>query len=247
MLDTNDCVGVLAASNSAVRNALEELGIDYCCSGNRSLADAAAAEGLPLQAVVASIERASMAAEPTQQSWFDASLRDVIAHLRREHLTVSLEVLARTAVLFEVITDAKVLDHELLDPLRQTFHRFVNDLTPHIEREEHILFPILEAIEEAWTRGSEPPPRFEGGLRNAIAPNFIEHDRINDELRELRSGRALLACIDDRTSQQLSRNLEQLERHLHRMMNIENFVLYPRAIALEDQLVEEPVLAGHAT
>lgn len=244
MLDSNDCVGVLAASNSAIRHALEELGIDYCCSGNRSLADAAAAEGLPIQGVIAAIERGSVATEPLNRSWFDRSLRDVITHLRHQHRSVSLEVLARTAVLFELVADERLLDRDLLDPIRQTFHKFVNDITPHTEREENILFPVIEAIEDSWTHGSDLPPRFEGGLRAAIAPNFLEHERINTELRDLRSGRAVLACIDDRLCRQLAWNLEQLERHVHETMNVENFVLYPRAIALEDQLVEQPVAAG---
>lgn len=241
MPDFHDSVGVLAASDSAIRNALEDLGIDYCCSGDRSLADAAAAEGLPVQRVHDAIERGRVATEPIRKSWFDASLRELIAYLHLDHRCVAIEVLAKTAVLFELIAEAHVMDPELLEPLRQTFHRFINDIVPHVEREEHILFPIIDGLEEAWTHGTEAPPRFEGGLRTAIAPNFLEHDRMNSELRELRSGRALLACIDDRNCRRLASALEQLERHLHETMNLENFVLYPRAVAMEDQLFERPV------
>lgn len=244
MLDTNDSVGILAASNSAIRKALEELGIDYCCSGNRSLFDAAAAEGLPIQGVLAAIEREAVAAGPPQKAWADRSLRELIAYLRHDHRELSLESLAHGAVLFELIAEGRLLDSDLLDPLRQAFHKFVNDLTPHIEREEHILFPIIEAMEESWTRGTPPPPRFEGGLRSVVASITLEHDRLNEELRHFRSGRALVACIDDRSCRRLEQQLERLERHLHESMNLENFVLYPRAIALEDSLSESTVAPG---
>lgn len=225
MLDPNDSVGVLAASNSTLRNALEDLGIDYCCSGNRSLADAAAAEGLPVRSVLTAIERACATTEPRQRSWFDASLHDVIAHLRTLHRNVSLESLAKTAVLFELVAESRVLDDELLDPIRQTFHRFVNDVVPHAEREENILFPILETA-----------PR-DGGLRRTLMANHLEHERINDELRELRSGRAVLACIDDRNCRRLTAALQEIERQVHETINLENFVLYPRALEIEEQLV----------
>jgi len=244
MLDPNDPVGVLAASNSALRNALEDLGIDYCCSGNRSLADAAAAEGLPVRSVLAAIERVTVTTEPTHRPWADASVRDVVAHLQSQYDRMSLESLAKIAVLFEVVADARVLDAELLEPVRQTFHRFVNDVVPHREREHHILFPILIGLEESWNRAGEQPPRFEGGLRHVVAENFLEHERMNEELRELRSGRALLACIDDRNCRRLAAALQQLEAAMHETVNLENFVLFPRALAIEDQLTEHLVAVG---
>lgn len=244
MLDTNDRVGELAAGNPAIRKALEELGIDYCCSGNRSLFDAAAAEGLPIQGVLAAIERETVAAGPPQKPWADRSQRELIAYLRHQHREVSLESLAHSAVVFELVAEGMLLDDDLLDPLRQAFQKFVNDLTPHIEREEHILFPIIEAMEEAWTRGAPPPPRFEGGLRAVVGKIAFEHESLNESLRQFRSGRALLACIDDRGCRTLSHQLERLERHLHESMNLESFVLFPRAIALEDQWSETTVASG---
>jgi iron-sulfur cluster repair protein YtfE (RIC family) len=36
-------------------------------------------------------------------------------------------------------------------------------------------------------------------------------------------------CIDDRVCRRLASHLQDLERDLHEVMNLENFVLYPRA------------------
>ena len=236
-------VGVLAAEHPRLRVVLEELGIDYCCSGNRSLADAAAAEGLPIQRVMDELARAPQAAGPYNVIWFDKSLAQVMEHLRGHHRAVSLEVLARCAVLFEIVGEARLLDAELLEPLRQAFHKFINELTPHIEREKRIIFPFIETMEEAWERNTPPPPRFEGGLRAAVAPICLEHESLNEALRQFRAGRALLVCIDDRSCRHLANHLRDLERELHEAMNLENFVLYPRAIDLEDQLCTGAVLA----
>jgi regulator of cell morphogenesis and NO signaling len=243
MLDSKCSVGVLAAEHPRLRAVLEELGIDYCCSGNRNLADAAAAEGLPIQQVLDEIARAPMAAGPHNVVWFDKSLAQVIEHVTAHHAAASIEVLARSAVLFELIAEAKLLDAELLEPLRQSFHQFINELTPHIEREQRILFPYIEAMEEAWERGTPPPPRFEGGLRTAIAPVCLEHEALNESLRRFRAGRVLLICIDDRSCRHLANHLRDLERDLHEAINLENFVLYPRAIELEDQLCSAAVSA----
>lgn len=236
MLDTTSSVGVLAAEHPRLRTVLEELGIDYCCSGNRNLADAAAAEGLPIQRVMEEIARAPEAAGPDDAVWFDTSLARLIEHIAGHHRNLTIESLARGAVLFELIAEAALLDGEILEPLRQEFHAFINALMPHSEREQRILFPYIEALEDAWQRGTPPPPRFEGGLRAALAPVCLEHETLAESLRRFRSGRALLACVDDRTCRRLATYLADLERDLHEAMNLENFVLYPRAIALEDQL-----------
>jgi len=236
MLDTTSSIGVLAAEHPRLRTVLEELGIDYCCSGNRNLADAAAAEGLPIQRVMEEIARAPDAAGPHDVVWFDRSLRELIEHIAGHHGTLSIETLARGAVLFDLIGEANLLDPEILEPLRHEFHQFINELMPHSEREQRILFPYIEAMEEAWERGTPPPPRFEGGLRAALAPICLEHQTLSESLRQFRAGRALLTCIDDRTCRRLATHLHDLERDLHEAMNLENFVLYPRAIELEDQL-----------
>jgi regulator of cell morphogenesis and NO signaling len=122
----------------------------------------------------------------------------------------------------------------------------VNELMPHSEREQKILFPYIEAMEEAWERGTPPPPRFEGGLRAAIAPLCLEHERLSESLRHFRAGRALLVCIDNRACRRLAVHLQELERDLHEAMNLENFVLYPRGIELEDQLWSV-VVPAHAS
>ncbi len=236
MLDTETRVGVLAAEHPRLRTVLEELGIDYCCSGNRNLADAAAAEGLPVQRVVEEIARAPEAVGPHSVIWFDRSLRQLMEHIADHHSAVSLESLARGAVLLDLIAEAKAIDPQILDPLHHEFHEFVNVLVPHSEREQRILFPYIEALEEAWERGSPLPPRFEGGLRAAIAPVCLDHEVLSDSLRRLRAGRVLLACTDDRGCLRLAAHLRQVERDLHEAMNLENFVLYPRAIEMEDQL-----------
>ena len=168
----------------------------------------------------------------------DRSLGQLIAHITEHHRAVSLESLARGAVLFDLIAEANALDPEILDPLRREFYELVNTLVPHNEREQRILFPNIEAMEEAWERGTPLPPRFEGGLRAAIAPVCLDHQALSDSLRRLRAGGAVLACSDDRGCLRLAMHLQQIERDLHEAMNLENFVLYPRAIELEDQLSE---------
>jgi hypothetical protein len=69
---------------------------------------------------------------------------EVIAYLELQSERLSMELLAKTAVLFDLIVDARLLDLELIEPIRQTFHRFVNDLVPHRERERNLLFPMIE-------------------------------------------------------------------------------------------------------
>src|SRR5437763_5458913 len=104
MLDTNRSVGALAAEHPRLRAVLEELGIDYCCSGNRNLADAAAAEGLPLQRCWRK-SRGHGAAGPHVAVWFEKSLTQLFEHIAGHHRTLSIESLARGTALFELVAE----------------------------------------------------------------------------------------------------------------------------------------------
>jgi hypothetical protein len=57
----------LALENTAATRVFEELGIDYCCGGNKSLEDACRASNLSVDQVIDSLEMAEEAAYTTQK------------------------------------------------------------------------------------------------------------------------------------------------------------------------------------
>lgn len=79
-------------------------------------------------------------------------------------------------------------------------------------------------------------------VRNPVRMMSLEHDTAGDLLRRMREASADYAvpgdaCISYRT---LYQALEELERDLHQHIHLENNILFPRAIAMEDSLNARP-------
>ncbi|HSP16568.1 MAG TPA: DUF542 domain-containing protein [Thermoanaerobaculia bacterium] len=236
MLNGKQSLGVMAATDPKLRRVLERLGIDYVSCGDATLEDAAASEGLSVSAIEKELEREPVIDERRVAS-NGTPLTITLDVLRREHRTVISDLLWRTSMQFDLIHDRHLLEQPAFHAMRIRFEGLVTKIAAHIEREDEIAFPLIAAMESAWIHGTEPPPPIGGGLRRMVASVYMQHAGVNSDLKALRGDRRWLEAASTHPDcTRLIENLTALEKQLHETMNLENFVIYPAAIALEDQL-----------
>ena len=110
-------------------------------------------------------------------------------------------------------------------------HRLVEDLGPHLLKEERILFPYIESLE-----GPARDASCFGTVGNPIRMMLREHEAVGGILGELRAVTARYVAPPDACAsfRALSAGLEQFEADLHRHIHLENNVLFPGALALEE-------------
>jgi regulator of cell morphogenesis and NO signaling len=227
----------LALEIPAATRVFEKLGIDYCCGGNRTLEQACQAAHLPVSQVLDSLELATALAPPNDRAWHGAHLSGLIAHIQDTHHKYTREEVARLSRLFDKVCSVHGKRHpELLD-LRATFACLGQELTAHMAKEEMILFPYIAALEQAAVqKRSLAPPPF-GTVTNPVATMMHEHDDAGNALRDMRRASSGYtppsdACISYQT---LYQALAEFEADLHQHIHLENNVLFPRAIELEQQ------------
>ena len=106
----------------------------------------------------------------------------------------------------------------------------------HMRKEEMVLFPVIAAYESAVLVGSPLPGTPFRSVGNPIRMMEAEHDSAGTALADIRTITANYAlpeyaCV---TYRSLMAGLQELERDLHMHIHLENNILFPRAIALED-------------
>jgi regulator of cell morphogenesis and NO signaling len=230
----------LALENPAATRVFEKLGIDYCCGGNKSLAEACRAAKLPMEQVLESLEVAEHSARAARvaqnhHTWQTEPLADLVAHIKNTHHQYTRDEIARLGPLFDKVCAVHGKNHpELLD-VRDNFRALAQELTTHLMKEEMVLFPYLVRMEESVIQ-KEPvlPPPF-GSVQNPISMMEHEHDSAGNALRAMRqasSGYAppTDACVSYQT---LYQALADFEADLHQHIHLENNILFPRAIAME--------------
>lgn len=235
---TEKTVRELALENPAVTRIFEKLGIDYCCGGNQSLEQACRAANLPIDQVLDSLtlaESATQAAQ-TNRDWQKESLSDLIAHIISAHHFFTSTEVARLGPLFDKVCSVHGKNHPELMQVRASFQNLAQELTMHMMKEEMVLFPYLVAMERAVIRGEPISPSRFGSVNNPIHMMEHEHDSAGNALRAMRGASTGYtppgdACVSYQT---LYKALADFEADLHQHIHLENNILFPRAIAMEE-------------
>ncbi len=238
-VNTAKTVREVAVEFPEATRIFEKFGIDYCCGGNKSLAEACAASNLSVDQVLDSLELAEQTARAKQKdrNWQTEPLADLVAHITSTHHKYTREEIARLRPLFDKVCSVHGKNHPELQQVRASFQGVAQELTTHMMKEEMMLFPYIVRMEEAVIQ-KEPilPPPF-GSVQNPVAMMMHEHDSAGDALRTMRQASAGYtppgdACISYQT---LYKALAAFETDLHQHIHLENNILFPRAIEMEQQ------------
>lgn len=229
-LDTK--VGELVMARPETMRYFERLGIDYCCGGHRSLGEAcglAKQDPAKVMADLATLEPPA-AGVPSLKDWTRASLADLIAHIVPTHHDYLREEMPRLELLLAKVLRAHGERHPELARVGELYRAMVADLTPHLMKEEQILFPYIRQMEQ----GASGSSCF-GTVQSPIRVMEMEHEAVGALLSELRELTESYTVPADgcNTFRAFYDGLETMERDLHLHIYLENQILHPRALAME--------------
>jgi len=225
-LSPNTSVADLVVDRPDRARIFERLGIDYCCGGDHSLAEAARKNDLDPETVVRMLDAAATASsEPSTTDWTDASLGDLIDHIESTHHDYLRRELPRLETLLTRVTQAHGTTHTWLRPTLETFLSLKEDLESHMESEEERVFPSIRRLAEPETTAVD-----DDGIEQMID----EHDEAGAALEQLRE------LTDDYTPPEDAcpkfraalDGLHELETDMHQHVHKENNILFPRARSL---------------
>jgi regulator of cell morphogenesis and NO signaling len=226
----------------------ERLGIDYCCGGDKSLEDACQAAGRSLREVLQSLEAARSVAkaetEPTD--WSREPLAKLMNHIVQKHHSFCRQEVSRLEPLLAKVSQVHGQNHPELRLLQSLFSGLSRELLMHLVKEEQTLFPYIARLEEALTQGkSFPRPPF-GTVQNPVRMMVLEHDNAGAALHEMStlSGDYRLPSDSCDSYRMLFEGLKSFESDMHQHVHLENNILFPRAVALEDTAAVAEKRAG---
>ena len=217
----------------------ESLKIDYCCGGDRLLSEACTAAGLDVESVMQMLDEFRPQSENGALDFQRLSLGELINHILDKHHVYTKEEIVRIQSLLVKVVEAHGSKHAELEKIQVLFGRLCDDLTPHMFKEERVLFPFILQLERAVLQGGYPPfPPF-GTVNNPIRMMMMEHDTAGDILREMRdlSGDYEVPADACTSYVALYKAISDFEKDLHQHIHLENNLLFPRSIEMERQLM----------
>lgn len=189
----------------------EDLGIDFCCGGNRTLKEACEERQIPLLDVLYRLRLPD--SSPNDSSWVSYTPAQLCDHIEQTHHAYLKKALPRIAHHLEKI----VLAHgDLYLPLLKTFSLFTSEIESHMDKEEGEVFPLYRSADPASL-----------AKIHELEEEHQEAGRLLAEMRRLAHNYQLPphAC---NTLKLAWSELENLEADMHLHVFKENHYLFPR-------------------
>jgi len=237
MINSQTTVREVALQLPQSTRVFETLKIDYCCGGNQPLAQACASAGIDVDNVMQMLAEVTQSTSPVLD-FQNLPLTELITHILDTHHVFTKSEMDRLQLLADKVLAAHGGNHPELVHLEELVTRLCADLKPHMFKEEQVLFPYILAMTEAAAQKRAVPFAPFGTVNNPVRMMMREHDTAGEILRELRALTSDYtvpadACISYQT---LYQALENFEKDLHQHIHLENNVLFPKALELENAL-----------
>ena len=209
--------------------------IDYCCGGDRTVAEALAAGDISSEALLTELnaEYNDYLEEADKEiDWTKAPLSDLVTYVINTHHAYLQKTLPILGELTTKILRVHGPNHaDTLGPLHRNFHLFKMDLEQHMIKEEATLFPLVLEYEKTNNRNVLAQ------LLSNIEELEAEHTEAGDLLKAMREITKDYDVPADAcgtysyTFQKLAEVEEDMFRHVH----LENNVMFPRLQAIGER------------
>ncbi len=183
---TETRVKEIALSNPGARRVLEDAGVDYCCGGGKSLRDACLRAGVMADEILNRLRQNTALAGPEDSEWTNASLAELTRHIRERHHQYVRGSMPRVRALLAKIREKHGTKHREIGEIEKLFEDVAHEMTAHMQKEEQILFPYIDALERAASGNGAVEPPFFQTVRNSIHAMMQEHDSAGELVRKIR-------------------------------------------------------------
>ena len=214
----NQPLGRIARQLAGATAVFHEYGLDFCCNGNRTLREAASNAGLDAGALAQRLQGLQPMAQSDERDWAAAPPRELIAHILTRYHHVHREQFPELIRLARRVEQVHGERAECPAGLADHLCAMQQALESHMQKEEMILFPMLERGAGAMAGGP-------------IHVMRMEHDEQGQELQRLAElthdiTPPAAACT---TWRALYTGLRALRTDLMQHIHLENNILFENA------------------
>lgn len=225
----------IATSNPAARQVLENAGLDYCCGGGNSLQEACVRADVPAEEILRRLRENSHDVNPEEAAWTSAPLNELTRHIREKHHRYVREAIRRIQPLLDKVKTKHGANHPELGDIEKFFAAVSREMTMHMQKEEQILFPYIDALQRSADGAGPVEIPFFQTVRNPIQAMMREHDASGDLVKQIRAAASEYRIPADACAsyEALYQELRGFEADLHEHVHLENNILFPRAVDAE--------------
>jgi len=238
---TKISIGELVSQDWRRAEVFKKYGIDYCCGGKRTIAEACEQKGIEASRVEGDLQNIDSQNSETGNDfnhWELDFLGDYIINVHHKYVAVAIPFLDE---LSKKVARVHGDNHAELIEIEEHTQAVINELTQHMRKEEMILFPYIKELVRAKKEDTPLAPPHFGTIANPIHMMEAEHTSAGGGMAAIEElSNHFTPPADACMSYQVFfAKLQEFQQDLHQHIHLENNILFPKAIQLEAELFQD--------
>ncbi len=222
-------VGDLVREDLSLAKIFSAFEIDYCCGGRKTLEISCAENNIDLNKVVEAINLHRDSGEKENHAnkidFNSFTLSKLVDHIIDTHHVYLYNALPRIHQLLNKVADKHGNIHPELIELQNIYQTFRLELEQHMQKEEGVLFPAIQSIEQN-------PSAISAWIKSPISVMMSEHEQAGDALKSMRKITHHYQLPTDACNSYLVlfHDLQEMEKDLHLHVHKENNILFVKVM-----------------
>ena len=236
-VEGDETLGQIATKDFGKVEIFKKYGLDFCCGGKKTVKEACAEKGLDATKIEQELQ--TVHKNPTTRTlpygdWNLDFLADYIVNTHHSYVKKNLPDLRHYAAKVAGVHGSQ---HPELHRIAQLVEEINDELSAHLVKEEKVLFPYIKELVAATNKAQRPHAADVGTIQNAVNMMEMEHELVGKSLEEIRVISNNYALPEDACASYnlLYGLLDDFEDDLHTHIHLENNVLFPKALKLEEK------------
>ena len=238
----NITVAELVASDYRTAEVFKRHGIDFCCGGKKSIASVCNEKNISTAEIENEIIALQHQPKDTEYNFNEWTLSFLTDYILNRHHTYVNNNLALISEFAEKVARVHGEHSPETVEINKHWSEVVIELTLHMKKEELLLFPFIKNL-ESFGNGDieELPSTHFGTVKNPIRMMEHEHDLAGNLMKNIQSLSKDFTPPDHacNTYRVLYSKLQEFQNDLFQHIHLENNILFPKAILLENSLAND--------
>lgn len=216
----------------------EQHALDFCCRGGNTVEAACREKGIDPAQVLKELLTLGTAGDRDAERT-DHWQPDILAeHIVQRHHSYVRRMIPVLYAHTQKVASVHGTNHPETIRIAEAFAAVAQELQHHMMKEEQLLFPYITLMFQASLKGATIQRAPFGTVQNPIRMMEEEHRNAGDEMALIRALSNTYTPPEDAcTTYRITfQELKEFEADLHRHIHLENNVLFPMALRLEESI-----------
>ena len=234
-IEPDNIVGELVANDYRTAAVFHAFGIDFCCKGDRSIAEACELKKVEPRALMDALESEIKLAETNSPDYNSWPLNVLADHIEKKHHRYVESRLLEIKPFLNKVVSVHGGRHPELAEIAQLFNQTAGELTMHMKKEEFILFPFIRKMVKLKASGEPLTASPFGTVQNPITMMQQEHETEGERFQKIATlTNTYTPPVDACSTYKVTfAMLKEFEDDLHLHIHLENNILFPKSVEME--------------